>query len=204
MFKSSVVKSISGVVLVLNGFFLSAQTTTTIDGKSYTQYQPKYFKPHRGIFYTLYISPVYTLDPLGLGGKSTYAISVGSRFRIWESYSANDKWSGLKVKGFYTALGYEYYPQQYSKTYVSVWGRVQNFLPLAFKADLIYARGYGLQGLTSRWSIGVEVKNISLFLYGELYKAYSPGFGYHPNTESPYTNAGGFYAIIPIYSRKEK
>ncbi|HTH56399.1 MAG TPA: hypothetical protein VL728_10170 [Cyclobacteriaceae bacterium] len=183
---------------------LPAQNTLTADGKTFTRYQPKYFKPHRGIFYTLFLSPVVTVDPLALGGKSTYAIAAGSRFRIWESYSANDKLGGLKLKGIYTAVAYEYYPQQYSKTYISAWARVQNFLPIAFKADLIYARGYGLQGFSSRWGIGIEVRDISLFLCGELYKAYSPIWGYHPNTETRYTNAGEIMAIIPIYDRKEK
>ena len=185
-------------------FSASAQNSTEVDGKTFTRYQPKFFKPHRGIFYTLFVSPVVTVDPLQLGGKSTYALAVGSRFRIWESYTANNKFGGLKLKGIYTAVAYEYYPQQYSKTYVSMWARVQNFLPIAFKADLIYARGYGLQGITSRWGIGVEVKNISFFLCGELYTARSPVLGLHPNAETPYTNAGEILAIIPIYNRKEK
>jgi hypothetical protein len=179
-----------------------AQNTTEVDGKTFTRYQSKYFRPHRGIFYTLFVSPVVTVDPLNLGGKSTYAIAVGSRFRIWESYTANNKLGGLKLKGIYTAVAYEYYPQQYSKTYLSLWARIQNFLPIAFKGDLIYARGYGLQGFSSRYGIGIELKNISLFLCGELYKADSPRFGFHPNTESPYTNAGEILAIIPIYDRK--
>jgi len=189
------------------GIFISstlfAQNTIDADGKSFTRYSPKYFRPHRGIFYTLYVSPVLTVDPLALGGKSTYAISVGSRIRLWESYSANDKLGGLKLKGIYTAVGYEYYPQQYSKSYISLWARVQNFLPIAFKGDLIYARGYGLQGFSSRYGIGVEVKSISLFLCGEIYQIHS-SLGYHPNSETPYTNAGEILAIIPIYSRKDK
>jgi len=182
----------------------SAQTLITVDGKSYTKYKPAYFKPHRGLFYTLFLSPVVTVDPLQLGGKSTYGISLGSRIRIWESYSANNNWGGLKLKGIYTAVGYEYYPQQYSKTYLSMWARFQNFLPIAFKGDLIYARGYGLQGLSSRWGIGFEVKSISVFLCGETYTYHSPELGYHPNTKSPYTNAGAILVIIPIYDRKEK
>lgn len=191
-------------LLMVSCNLLSAQSTLSVDGKTFTRYQSKYFKPHRGIFYTLYLSPVLTVDPLAIGGKSTYAIALGSRFRIWESYSANNKLGGLKMKGIYTALAFEYYPQQYSKTYVSAWARVQNFLPIAFKADLIYARGYGLQGFSSRWGIGIEIKNISLFLCGELYKAYSPTLGYHPNTESHYTNAGEIMAIIPVLDRKDK
>lgn len=182
---------------------VSAQSTLTLGDKSFTRYQPKYFKPHRGIFYTLYLSPVVTVDPLGLSGKSTYGLAAGSRFRIWESYSANNNLSGLKMKGVYVALAYEYYPKQYSKTYGSLWLRVQNFLPLAFKADLIYARGYGLQGITYRFGIGVEVKNISLFLCGEYY-FYNTVWGPHPNSESPYTNAGELLLVIPVFNRKEK
>lgn len=190
------------VCCVLFAITSTAQNSTEVDGKTFTRYQPKYFKPHRGIFYTLFVSPVVTVDPLNLGGKSTYAIAVGSRFRIWESYTANNKLGGLKLKGIYTAVAYEYYPQQYSKTYLSLWARIQNFLPIAFKGDLIYARGYGLQGFSSRYGIGIELRNISLFLCGELYTADSPRFGFHPNTESPYTNAGEILAIIPIYDRK--
>lgn len=197
-------KYLVGLALLLNSVVLSAQTSINVDGKSFTQYKPKYFKSHRGIFYTLFVSPVVTVDPLQLGGKSAYAISVGSRFRIWESYSANSNWGGLKLKGIYTAVGYEYYPQQYSKTYWSMWARFQNFLPLAFKGDLIYARGYGLQGFSSRYGIGIELRKISVFLCGELYQRYSRRFGYHPNVETPYTNAGEILAIIPIYDRKDK
>ena len=181
-----------------------AQNSTEVDGKTFTRYQSKYFRPHRGVFYTLFVSPVVTVDPLDLGGKPAYAISLGSRFRIWESYAANNKLGGLKLKGIYTAIGHEYYPQQYNKTYFSMWVRIQNFLPIAFKGDLIYAQGYGLRGLSSRWGIGIELKNITVFLCGETYKVYSPEMGYHPNVKSPYTNAGEFLVIIPIYSRKEK
>lgn len=180
-------------------------STTEVDGKTFTRYQPKYFRPHRGVFYTLFVSPVITLDPLDITGKSsTYGISLGSRFRIWESYTANNKLGGLKLKGFYTAIGHEYYPQQYSKTYFSVWARIQNFLPIAFKGDVIYAHGYGLRGWSGRWGIGIELKKITVFLCGETYTYKSPEFGLHPNTRSPYTNAGEFLVIIPIYSRKEK
>ena len=195
-----------GVLPVLIYFSVApsfAQNSIDVNGKSFTRYNSTYFKPHRGLFYTLYLSPVVTVDPLALGGKSTYAIALGSRFRIWESYSANDKLGGLKMKGIYTAIAYEYYPQQYSKTYISLWARVQNFLPIAFKGDLIYAQGYGLQGFSSRYGIGVEVKSISIFLCGELYKLYS-NLGLHPNAETPYTNAGEILAIIPIYDRKGK
>jgi hypothetical protein len=202
-FKGSFTLQTSGLLLLfyLSGVSSFAQNSMDVDGKSFTRYSSKYFKPHRGLFYTLYLSPVVTVDPLNLGGKSTYALAFGSRFRIWESYSANDKLGVLKMKGIYTAIGYEYYPQQYSKTYISLWARVQNFLPIAFKGALIYARGYGLQGFSSRYGIGIEIKSISIFLCGELYKIYSP-LGFHPNTESKYTNAGEILAIIPIYDRK--
>jgi hypothetical protein len=198
-FKRSILVALLSLVFTSN----FAQSSISVDGKTFTRYQAKYFKPHRGIFYTLYLSPVITVDPLALGGKSTYGIAMGSRFRIWENYSADSKLGGLKMKGVYTSIAYEYYPQQYSKTYGSLWFRVQNFLPIAFKADLIYARGYGLQGITYRFGIGVEVKNITLFLCGEYY-IYNTGWGPHPNSESPYTNAGELMLTIPVFNRRDK
>ncbi|HLZ16656.1 MAG TPA: hypothetical protein VKQ08_06430 [Cyclobacteriaceae bacterium] len=190
-------------LICFSGVASWAQNSIDVNGKAFTRYSPNYFRPHRGLFYTFYLSPVVTVDPLALGGKSTYAIALGSRIRIWENYSANDKLGGLKMKGIYTAFAYEYYPQQYSKTYISLWARVQNFLPIAFKGDLIYAQGYGLRGFSTRYGIGIEVKSISIFLCGELYKLYS-NLGLHPNAETPYTNAGEILAIIPIYDRKGK
>jgi hypothetical protein len=176
----------------------SAQDSITVDGSSYQRYSKKYFRPHRGISYTLYASPVVTVDPLELGGKSTYALSLGSRFAVWESKTPDKKLTGLKMQGIYLALGYEFYPQQYDKLYTSTWIRVKTFLPLAFKTDLIYAMGNGLTGISNRFCIGIEIKQISLFLCGETYYFDLLG-GLHPNFETRYTNAGEILAVIPLY-----
>lgn len=189
--------------IVLAGTAASAQKTN-IDGKEFQPYRAGHFKPHRGLFYQFYVSPVITVDPLGLGGMSTYGVSLGTRLNVWESKTPDKKFSGLKMKGFYLAGGYEYYPQQYDKIYGSLWLRIKTFMPITAKIDMIYATGYGLQGFSTRFCFGFEVKKISIFLCGETYRAYQAAFGYHPNTESPYVNAGSIMAIIPIYTRREK
>lgn len=193
----------AAICIILAGNGVSAQKTT-IDGKEFESYRAGRFKPHRGIFYQFYVSPVITVDPLGLGGMSTYGVSLGSRINLWESKTPDKKFSGLKMKGIYLAGGYEYYPQQYDKIYGSLWFRIKTFMPIAAKLDMIYATGNGLQGFSSRFCFGFEVKKISIFLCGETYRAYDPVLGYHPNTETQYANAGSILAIIPILTRKEK
>ncbi len=175
-----------------------------VDGKSFDKYNQKYFNPHRGLFYTFYAAPVITVDPLGIGGKSTYAISLGGRLNIWESKSNFDKLSGLRIAGFYLGGGFEYYPQQYNKTYFSGWLRIKTFMPLVARIDRIYATGYGLQGFSTRYCFGFEIKSIAVLLCGETYTAYVPGLGFHPNTETPYTNAGAVMVIVPLLTRKDK
>lgn len=191
------------ICIILTGITATAQGTT-IDGKEFESYRAGHFKPHRGLFYQLYLSPVVTVDPLGISGKSTYGISLGSRINLWESKTPDKKLSGLKMKGFYFAGGYEYYPQQYDKIYGSLWLRIKTFMPIAAKADLIYATGYGLQGITYRFCVGFEVKSISIFFCGEISGSFYKYLGPHPNTESPYGNAGSILAIIPVFTRKEK
>ena len=180
-----------------------AQNSISVDGKEFTRYRPKYFSPHRGIFYSIFLSPVVTVDPLGFGGKSTYGMSLGSQIRLWESKTPENLLTGIKIRGFYTAFGHEYYPQQYSKTYASLWLRFKAFIPLAGKIDYIYASGYGLKGLTIRYCAGFEVKKITIFVCGESWFYYALG-GRHPNFETPYTNAGEIMAVIPVFTRKEK
>jgi len=175
-----------------------------VDGKSFDKYNQSYFTPHRGLFYTIYAAAVVTVDPLGIGGKSTYAISLGGRLNIWEAKSSFNKLSGLKIAGLYLGGGYEYYPQQYKKTYVSGWLRIKTFMPLVARIDRIYATGYGLQGYSNRVCFGFEIKSITLLLCGETYKSYVSGLGFHPNTESPYTNAGAIMVIVPLLSRKDQ
>jgi hypothetical protein len=197
-------KGLVSVICIFMVCTAAVAQKTTIDGKEFQSYNASHFKPHRGIFYQFYVSPVITVDPLGLGGLSTYGVSLGSRINLWESKTPDKKLSGLKMKGFYLAGGYEYYPQQYDKIYGSLWLRIKTFMPIAAKLDMIYATGNGLQGLSTRFCFGFEVKKISIFLCGETYKAYYPGLGYHPNSETPYANAGSILAIVPIFTRKEK
>ena len=198
-----------GHIFVLSFVFLfilfqaNGQGTIVWDGKEFTKYNRKYFSPHRGLFYSFYVSPVLTVDPLGLGGKSTYGIALGTQIRIWENKSADRSLTGLKLKGFYTALGYEYYPRQIDKLYSSLWIRIKTFMPLTGKIDFVYAYGNGRKGLASRVCVGFEVKNISIFFCGET-TGFISVFGPHPYSDSPYTNAGEVLAIIPVFSRGEK
>lgn len=175
-----------------------------MDGKTYTAYRASHFKPHRGLFYTLYASPVITVDPLGFGGTSTYGLGLGARINLWESKTPPGKYSGLKVTGFYTALAYEYYPKQYDKSYISMWLRIKTIVPLAARADLVYSTGYGLQGITYRYCFGFEVKRITVFFCGETGGPWFQNLGPHPASESPYANAGAIMLVIPIYERRDK
>ena len=184
-------------------FHAAAQKTISVDGREFTRYRPKYFSPHRGLFYSIYFSPVVTVDPLGFGGKSTYGMALGSQISLWESKTAENPLTGIKIRGFYAAFGHEYYPQQYSKTYASLWLRIKAFIPLAGKIDYIYASGYGKTGITLRYCAGFEVKKITIFVCGESWFYYALG-GPHPNFDTKYTNAGEIMAVIPIFTRKEK
>lgn len=181
-----------------------AQDTLEVDGKSYTAYSASHFKPHRGIFYTLYASPVVTVDPLGFGGTSTYGLGAGVRLNIWESKTPPGKLSGLKMTGFYGAVAYEYYPKQYDKSYASLWLRLKTIIPLAARADLVYSRGYGLQGISYRYSVGIEIRRITLFFSGETGGPWFSDLGRHPRTESPYSNSGSILLVIPVFSRKDQ
>ena len=195
--------TISLLCFILSNTATSAQKTN-IDGKEFQPYRASHFRPHRGLFYQLYVSPVVTVDPLGISGPSTYGIALGSRINLWESKMPDKKLSGLKMKGLYLAAGYEYYPQQYDMIYGSLWLRIKTFMPIAAKADLIYATGYGLKGITYRFCVGFEVKTISIFFCGSISGSFYNYLGPHPNTESPYGNAGSILAIIPVFTRKVK
>lgn len=175
-----------------------------MDGKTYTAYKASHFKPHRGMFYTLYAAPVVTVDPLGFGGTSTYGLALGARINLWESKTPPGKYSGLKVTGFYTGLAYEYYPQQYDKAFASLWLRIKTIIPLAARADLVYSSGYGLKGVSYRYCFGFEVKRITVFFSGETGGPWFQDLGPPPSTESPYANAGAIMLLIPIYERRDK
>jgi hypothetical protein len=186
------------------GFFQACgQDKLNRDGQGFVKYKRNYFSPHRGLFYSFYVSPVLTVDPLGIGGRSTYAIALGTQIRIWESKSADKSLTGLKLKGFYTAFGYEYYPKQIDKVYASLWIRFKTFMPLTGKIDAIYAYGNGRKGMAARTCVGFELKKISIFVCGET-TGFRSFFGPHPYSDSPYTNVGEILAIIPVFTRVEK
>lgn len=166
----------------------------TIDGKDFTAYKSGAFKPRHGLYYSIYLSPVLTIDPLGLGGKSTYALSLGTRINLWESRSPDLK--GLKIKGWYIGGGYEYYPQSFDMAYFSAWLRVKTIIPLVGKIDAIYAFDGTHSGMMSRYCIGVEVRKLSLFLCGTSHSITED----HPINYSEYTTAGSILLVIPIYS----
>lgn len=183
------------VVFILFSFFSHAQQKI-YDGKEFSAYRPGAFTPKRGLFYSFHLAPVYTIDPLGFGGKSTYALSVGTRINIWESKT--DDLRGLKIKGWYVGGGYEYYPQQFDMVFITFWLRVNAFIPLVGKIDYIYAFDGIHSGLMARSCIGVEVKKLSLFLCGTTS---STANEQHPKYFSDYTTAGSILLVIPIYTR---
>jgi hypothetical protein len=169
----------------------------SVEGKEFSPYKASDFKPKKGLFYLLYISPVYTVDPLGIGGKSTYALSLGARFNIWESRSSELR--GLKIKGWYVGGGYEYYPQQFDLIYLSAWMRVKTFLPLVGKIDYIYADDGEHRGRMTRYCLGVEVRKISIMLSGTVFGPINGEA--QPIYYSDYTNSGCIIVIIPVYTR---
>jgi len=171
------------------------------EGKPFRPYRARDFSAHRGLFYMFYGGPVLTVDPLGLGGQSTYGVSAGVRFHLWESRAADTRLTGLKVKGFYVGAGYDYYPLQYDKLYVSGWMRVKTFMPITARLDGIYAFGDGMQGTSTRYCFGFEVSRVTVLLAGEIQKYYTPGLGWHPSTESRYANQGSVMLVIPLLSR---
>ena len=179
--------------------FVTAQEKN-IDGQNYTKYKPGYFKPKRGLNYSLYVAPVLTVDPLGIGGKSTYALSVGSQFRLWESKTPDNALRGLHVKGWYTAIGYEYYPQQFDNLYASLWFRVKTFMPLAARVDGMYSFGETGRGLSIRYCFGIEIKRITILACGVYTKWAVANWGWHPSLDSPYTNVGAITILIPFYN----
>src|SRR5688572_7476753 len=81
--------------------YIAAGQEKNVDGQNYKLYKPGYFKPKRGLNYSLYVAPLLTVDPLGISGKSTYALTAGSQFRLWESKAKENALRGLQVKGWY-------------------------------------------------------------------------------------------------------
>lgn len=171
----------------------------TVEGKSFTQYKPGYFKTRKKLQYNIYLSPVLTVDPLGLGGKSTYGVGAGSRIILWESRAPDNLLQGLRVKGLYAAVGYEYFPLQSDNVYGSLWLRVKTFMPVTARLDYVFSYGDGLRGTSTRYCFGFEVKQVSLLLAGSITRFLSPLWGEHPYLESPYANAGSILLVIPLY-----
>lgn len=185
-------------------FVLSfAECQVIVDGKTFSAYSRKHFRPHRGLFYQIYASPLLTVDPLALGGKTTYAAAVGARFNVWESRSPYQKLSGLRVHGFYFGGAYEFYPQQFDKLYSSFWLRFKSIMPITARVDFILAHGYGLVGFSRRYGFGFEVKNMTVLLCGEYQWGYYEGLGWHPVTESKYANQGSIHLIVPLIVRNQ-
>jgi hypothetical protein len=190
---------LSTCFLVFTCSFTRAQDVT-IEGKTFKAYKSRYFKQKTPFQYNLYLSPVLTVDPLGVGGKSTYGLGVGSRINLWESKAADNSLQGLRIKGFYTALGYELYPQQSDNLYASLWLGVKTFMPITARIDYVYSYGNGLRGTSTRYCLGFEVKKVSVLLTGTTTHFLSPVFGEHPYLDSPYTNVGSILLVIPVYN----
>lgn len=204
-FKRSFVTACIFILFYTGGISSSVAQQKKIEGQNFTRYKPAHFKSKRGLAYTLYLSPVLTVDPLGLGGRSTYALALGSRVPLWESKLADQARQGLRIKGLYTAIAYEYYPQQFDNIYVSLWLRIKTFMPIVARTDALYSYGGGKQGVMSRFCFGFEIRRYTILLSGTTYSDISYDlFGDHPTTGSPYANAGSIELVIPIYSHKQK
>ena len=180
--------------------FLSFAQDVGSDEKSFRVYKKNYFKPRKRLQYNIFLSPVMTVDPLGTGGKSTYAIGAGTRINLWESKSIGNSLQGLRVKGIYTGFGYEYYPKQFDNIYASLWMRIKTFMPIVARLDGIYSYGNGLSGLSTRYCFGFEVSRITVLLSGTI-TFYGKSLSLHPHDDSPYTNVGGVMLVIPFFNR---
>jgi hypothetical protein len=178
-----------------------AQQPATNDAP-FTRYRASDFRK-TNLHYILYVSPFITVDPLGLGGRSAYAISVGTRINLWESKEQTALLSGLKLQGIYGAVGYDFFPQQFDNVYGSLWFRIRTFIPISARMDALYSFGNGRQGVATRFCFGVEVRQLTLLLSGILYSAATNKiFGEHPVSYTEYSNAGAIMLVIPVYRNK--
>jgi hypothetical protein len=170
----------------------------------FSRYKPSDFRGKLHLNYSIYVTPMITVDPLGLGGKSAYALSLGTRIHLWESKQQTALLSGLQLRGIYGALGYEYFPQQFDNFYGSLWFRIKTFIPISARMDALYSFGEGRHGIASRFCFGVEVRTLTLLLSGTIYSAGTQQiFGEHPVYYTDYSNAGAIMLVIPFY-RNEK
>jgi hypothetical protein len=175
-----------------------------IDDKVFKRYKASYFKPKKGLNYTLCFAPVLTVDPLGIGGKSTYALSAVTNVTLWESKLNAASLQGLRFKEFYTAVGYEYFPKQFDNIFASIGVRIKTFMPLALRMDGMYSFGYGLIGTSTRFCVGFEIRNIAFFATGTTSGGTIKYFGDPPSSKSKYVNVGSIMLVIPLYHHEGK
>ncbi|MFZ6013372.1 MAG: hypothetical protein ACOYXT_23725 [Bacteroidota bacterium] len=202
--QSLCIRHTGGILIIFLFLNVAHAQEKTLDGKIFTAYKRSHFTPKRGLYYTLYLSPLVTVDPLGLGGKSTYALGAGTQIRLWESRTPDKALQGLRIKGWYTAAGYEYYPNQYDNIYGSLWLRVKTFMPITARIDGVYSFGYGMQGVSTRYCFGFEIKKFTVLLCGSIYRYSTSRYGFHPFVESQYTNAGAIMLVVPVYEHQPK
>ena len=167
--------------------------TKEIDNKTFTAYRASDFRPPAKILFSIYVSPVFTFDPMGRGGKSTYGVSLGAAINLWESKLPTSR---NIIKGIYLGAGYEYYPQTFDLTYLSLWLRFRALVPLVVKFDEAYSKDGLKSGFTTRYGIGVDIKRISILICGSYYHNESTD---HPAMDAEYTHDATLMVIIPIY-----
>jgi hypothetical protein len=182
-------------IVFLLSFDSSFAQTRTLNGLEYTKYRAKHFKPKKGLSYSLYLSPVLTVDPLGVRGQSTYAFGGGGNITLWESKQVTNALQGLKIQSVYFGGGYENYPQQFDKVYFSFGLRIRTFMPLAARMERVIDIGKDKVGTSARFCLGFEIKNITILLSGTT--------GWSGNTpvfDSKYSNVGAILLVIPVYT----
>jgi hypothetical protein len=198
---------ITGGLIILFPFIISTAVIgqqKTLDNQTFTRYKPGYFKPRRGLNYTFFFVPLITVDPLGIGGKSTYALSAVSNIRLWGSKLQDKALQGLKINEWYTSVGYEFYPQQFDNIFASIGFKVKTFMPLEARMDAIYSYGYGLAGTSTRFCVGFQIRKVTIFMCGVTSGGTIKYFGEHPYQKSPYANVGNIIVMIPIHSHEVK
>ena len=182
------------LIIVLSHHEIFAQTKT-LNGQEYTKYKRKHFEPKKSLTYSIFVSPVLTVDPLGVRGTSTYGFGAGGTINLWESKSVTSALQGLKLQSFYIGAGFENYPQTFDKVYFSLGLRIKTFIPIAARMERMVDIGKDKVGTSARFCLGLEFKKVTLFVCGVTdYSLESPVF------ESKYTNVGAILLVIPVYT----
>jgi hypothetical protein len=190
----SVFIATSCLAIVLSCCSALAQTKT-LNGKEYTKYKRKHFEPKKGLSYSFFVSPVITVDPLGVRGKSTYAFGGGGTLTLWESKAASSALQGLKLQSLYIGAGFENYPQSFDKVYFALGLRIKTFIPIAARMEQMIDIAGDKVGTSVRFCLGLEFKRVTLFVCGVTgYSIETPVF------DSPYSNAGAILLVIPVYT----